>query len=116
MQDKMWCSVQQNTPKVEPTYRIFLFQNEASMIDQRKQRRLEVLLSEAVRDLCCQELESQFTRDLRVRGVLGVTLDGEDLVLVDIEGKIDLQDSPGNGNNVSICTRFFFFPRVVSSC
>lgn len=60
-----------------------MFQNLNKMVVQAEQERMRALLVEAITCLCKNAMK--FNRSLCVQGLLGITLDEKDVILVDIK-------------------------------
>ena len=73
------------------------------MIKKAKKERVKVLLAEAVRLLCQKELDACYTKDLIIQGLLGITLDDEDIFLIDMNETVtgELWEENPSGEEVS---------------
>ena len=54
------------------------------MVKKAKKERIKAVLAEAMRLLCQKELDAHYKRNFIVQGLLGITLDNDDILLIDI--------------------------------
>ena len=54
------------------------------MVKKAKQKQVRAILVEAVRLLCTRELDTLYRNDFIIQGLLGITLDSKDIILIDI--------------------------------
>ena len=55
------------------------------MVKKAKQKQVRAILVEAVRLLCTRELDACYRNDFIIQGLLGITLDSKDIILIDIK-------------------------------
>ena len=54
------------------------------MVKKSKEKQVRTALAEAVKLLCTRELNMCYRNDFLIQGLLGITLDSKDIILIDI--------------------------------
>ena len=78
------------------------------MVTKSRQRKLRSLITEAIRVLCKNGLDSDYQEEFTIEGLLGITLDNESVFLVNINETIrndeddDEEESPKQVSKLSV--------------